>query len=54
MEKEENRNLYAQHIKAMAEEKQRIEAMDQERRILIENLKRREEEKIQRKEEFAA
>lgn len=28
LEKDENRQLYAQHIKAMAEEQERIEKMD--------------------------
>jgi hypothetical protein len=54
LEKEENRQLYVQHIKAIAEQKQRIEAMNQERKNIIEDLKRREEEYVKRKEEMAA
>ena len=54
LEEEANRKLYAEHIRAIEEQRQRIESMDAERRVLIEDLKRREEEHLRAKADMQA
>jgi curved DNA-binding protein CbpA len=54
LEEESNRRLYADHIRALEEQRQRVQAMDAERRNLIEDLKRREEDHVRTREDMQA
>ena len=48
LDKEENRHLYAQQIKSIKEQSERVAAMNQERQNWIEDLRQREEERDKR------